>query len=87
MLVDGAIIGTAKAAVEGVDFVVKRPSKNNTCAEKPRMEDRNRRQQLGTKNVARHRRIQGVTAMYALGQDRRYGMSTITAAPSNCGHR
>ena len=56
MLVDGAIIGTAKAAVEGVDFVVKRPSKNNTCAEKPRMEDRNRRQQLGTKNVARHRR-------------------------------
>ena len=53
MLVDGAIIGTAKAAVEEVDFVVKRPSKNNTCAEKPRMEDRNRRQQLETKNVAR----------------------------------
>jgi hypothetical protein len=26
MLVDGAIIGTAKAAVEEVDFVVKRPS-------------------------------------------------------------
>jgi hypothetical protein len=78
MLVDGAIIGTAKAAVEGVDFVVKRPSRarsrkvadfsdkimlqnqrsehdatplnrissrNNTCAENPRMEDRNRRQQ------------------------------------------
>ena len=33
MLADGAIIGTAKAAVEGVDFVVKRPSKNSTCAE------------------------------------------------------